>query len=166
MKGHILLILNLIISCVDGQNLNAYALFNSSYADKHYTLTENADSYLIDTTADKVFIAACKRLVPSGQIKIMLTRKSDPFKWDKSKLQNTIVLPESIASEGGKEYLMLSSPIFDSTETFALLYETFDAISCIQSGPVLFQYRNNKWTRIASQISYYELRRGKIKTNK
>lgn len=160
IKGLILLIFTLTFSCGYGQDSIAYVLFNSSYAADHYILVDKADSYFLDTTTNNVIIQECKRIIPKSLLKTMVDKKSIPFKWDKIKLQKTTVISDTTGSIEDKQYLTLSSPIFDSTKTFAIIHETFDAISCIHSGPVLFQYKDKKWTRVASQITSYHVARG------
>jgi hypothetical protein len=167
MKRLFCYILVLISSGLAAQDSTAYSFFNSAYADSNYTyiLTEKAfPTRLNPATEDSVFIGWCSLKIPDAILKEMLSRESQSFKWNQNKLRNTIVIPDSLAEryvvEKSKDCLSLSAPLFDQAKTYAIVYESLDAGSCIHSGPVLYQYKNKKWIALGSHIISAHVFRG------
>ena len=140
------------------QDTTAYQLYNSAYADRNYILQINALPYKLDTAqCDSIFMINCIRKIPASLIKNMLGKESEPFKWDQKRLRNTIVTSDSIRET--ENILSLSAPLFDQTKNYAIVLESYDAGSCIHSGPVLLQLKGKNWTKVESRIVSYHIAR-------
>lgn len=139
MKGLLYSILIWYSSRLLAQDTTAYILFNSAYSSGNYRLIDEAHAYKLNSSTDSLFINSCRQILSKSTFKNILDNKSKPFKWEQKYLRNTIVISDSTISNYKKEYLRLSAPIFDQTKTYAVVFESHDAISCIHSGPVLLQ---------------------------
>lgn len=166
MKKLFYIIFILLSHKIIAQDTSAYQIFNTIYANDRfsYSLTNHAMPFRLNINRDSVFVSWCQNRIPDLILKSMLDQESKSFIWEQNLLHNTKVVSDSIASKHDKEYFSLSAPIYDTTKTYAIVYESLDAISCIHSGPVLLHYKDKKWEVVEQYICSYHLMRGRIIT--